>query len=167
MNVERKSGTYGEFIVKREVGTEMTLGVPHPNLHYNVYVTRFMSGNEYQFIGLNLMYEVAKQEGGVTFYNPAGLTTLREHIRSVETNPDLKDFNSYALEIIKRNVTIGGKYNIRMEDCQQLNRQQQQAIYHKYIHNTLIAKMIWEWEKKTGYIVNGSDRSNKDANFRP
>lgn len=165
-----KEGKYGEFEVKKRYasnhGFETSLDQLTP--FYEVYASRIIPGNEYQFIGLNLMYEVAKQEGGVTFDNPDGLSTLQEHIKSVETNADLKDFNNYALKTIKNYAMVGGKYKIQLQDCPQLTPTQCQTIYRNYIHNTLIAQMGGHIVDGTkDYFVNGSDRNNKDANFRP
>lgn len=158
--LEKKEGQYGDFTVKENfelIGENL----------FEVYATRKMPGNEYQFIGLKLMHEVAKQEGKLSFDNKLGKMDLDGCISSMEKISKLNDFYEYVWGLIKDKVTLGGTLDVNMENCKKLTKKDCQTIYHDYIHNTLVAKMIWNMKEKTAYIVNGSDRNNKDGNFKP
>lgn len=159
VELQNAEGTYGEFTIKKKSR------ILKPD-EYQVYATRYMPGNEYQFIGLSLMHQVATEVGGVTFDESEGRVELTKRIQSIQ-DEKLKIFHDFAMAKVRKNAQIGGKYDIKFEDCTELTQEMRRAIYHDYIHNSLVAKMIWRWENKMDYIANGSDRNNKDDKFTP
>lgn len=155
--VSSKQGIYGNFIVKERSQTEMLPSSSDEKIYYStVSINRKFSSNSYQFIPLEIMRDITEKEAHLIFEGK-GKNILEGDIKSViAADGVLKKYRDYAHQYVMKNYETN-QTHFKVDVTKALpTKEQQQQLYHNYIHNSL----------DVNTIANGSDHRNKAKDSR-
>lgn len=153
--VPRKDGMYGE------------IKVVNTFTKYEVRGKRYVNGNSYQYIPLEVMYDLAQNElNAVKFNNTDGLFQLNKNFTEVKVDPVLCKFRNSAIRLVKENYLTKSSLNITTH-LAGLEFKESQYLYHEYIHVSLAAELKYGMDYFSSYMTNGSQDYNKDENYYP
>lgn len=91
----------------------------------------------YQFILANVMKEVAEELAAIKFEG-AKKAKLVSGIAEMKQDELLGKIDEYASDFVKKNYKKPGNYKISFDDVN-FSKEQQQTLYHDYLHNSLLA----------------------------
>lgn len=152
----KKEGVYGELEVVKTLQ------------RYEVRAKRTLWHNSYQFIPLEVMYDLAEtQLNAVSFTNKAGLPQLKKYFAEVQADPVLAKFRNATIEQVRSNYQINARLEVTTLRAG-LTEKESQYLYHEYIHASMAAELVYDLVKVfSQYTANGGIDANKDAQYYP
>lgn len=158
-----EDGDYGEFRVVSNISYTL-------QRRYKVRANRIFNENAYQYVGLKLMHDLAKDDylKALEFSDFSGKQLLNESFNEINANTILAKYTKGAIAKAQANFKTNNDefFDLLFEEF--LDPQEAKYLYHDFVHNSITPEFSFNINKFTReYLTNGSADYNKDNNFDP
>lgn len=167
LNKEPAVGSEDNYGIPKKEGVYGELEVVNTWQRYEVRAKRTLWHNSYQFIPLEVMYDLAEtQMNAVSFTKKSGLAQLKIYFTEVQADPVLAKFRDYTLKMVRANYKVNPQVMITTQSAG-LTEKESQYMYHEYIHASMAAELVHGIKFFSQYTANGGIDNNKTPEYYP